>query len=70
MKFFIICILSVIVEKSNCMQETDIFKSILVTTPTNASQTNVTTVSPTAPSTNGIKVFFHLSLFIGQTSLN
>ena len=69
MKLFIICILSVVLEKSNC-QETDIFKSILVTTPTNASQTNVTTVSPTAPSTNGIKVFFHLSLFIGQTSLN
>ena len=68
MKFFIICILSVIAEKYNC-RETDIFIFILVTTPTNASQTNVTTVSPTAPSTNGIKVFFHLSLFIGQTSL-
>ena len=58
MKFFIICILSVIVEKSNCIQETDIFKSILVTTPTNASQTNATTVSPTAPSTNGIVITF------------
>ena len=29
----------------------------IVTTPTNASQTNATTVSPTNPSTNGIVVF-------------
>ena len=31
---------------------------ILVTTPTNASQTNSTTVSPTAPSTNCIVITF------------
>ena len=34
------------------------FKFILVTTPTNASQTNATTVSPTNPSANGIVITF------------
>ena len=31
---------------------------ILVTTPTNASQTNSTTISPTASSANGIVITF------------
>ena len=38
----------------------------IVTTPTNASQTNATTVSPTNPSTNGIVINFLGSIIVSR----